>query len=77
MGTKGPDLNVIEDSWSYMVRHIAGSRVSSLDGLKAKLRKIWDLMPWTEIRKSVDSMPTRLQKCIDLNGQRLGIAGIQ
>jgi transposase len=67
-----PDLNVIEDSWSYLVRQVSGSHVSRLDKLKAKLNTLWKNMPWSEIRKSVASMPKRLNKCIELGGLRTG-----
>jgi transposase len=65
-----PDFNVIEDSWSYLVRTLDGSRVSTLDGLKQKIIREWDNMSWTEIRNSVDSMGDRLCECITLKGER-------
>lgn len=65
-----PDLNIIEDSWSYLVRKLEGSRVSTLNGLKRKISDEWDNMSWTEVRKSVDSMGRRLRECIELKGGR-------
>jgi transposase len=68
--SNSPDLNVIEDAWSYLVRKLENTRVKTLHGLKLKIRQEWDAMPWSEIRKSVNSMPTRLERCIELHGAR-------
>lgn len=65
-----PDFNVIEDIWSYMDRVIRTSKVKTLKGLKQKLTKIWKEMDLDYVRRSVDSLPARLNECIALQGER-------
>lgn len=67
-----PDLNIIEDMWSYLVRQVSGSKISTLHGLEDRLNREWEAMSWNEVRKSVNSMPTRLLKCVELGGKRTG-----
>ena len=67
---KSPDLNVIEDMWSYLDRKVRAERITDIKKLKRFLKKCWKELPWTVIRKSVDSMPRRLQSCIDIGGSR-------
>ena len=65
-----PDLNVMEDAWSYLDRCVKESRVKTISGLKQKLKKLWAEYPWSEIRASVDSMPRRLQQVLEREGGR-------
>jgi len=67
-----PDFNIIEDTWSYLVRQVSGSKISTLRGLEDRLNREWMDMDWSEVRKSVNSMPKRLRKCITVNGDRTG-----
>jgi len=68
--SQSPDLNAIEDVWSYLTRQLENARITTIDGLKFRLRKEWKELPWTEIRKSVASMGARLRECIKLQGAR-------
>ena len=68
--SNSPDLNPMEDFWSYLNRRVKEANVTTIDGLKKVLSREWNSMPWTEIRKSVNSMPTRLQECLRLDGKR-------
>jgi transposase len=63
-----PDLNVMEDVWSYLDRHVRASRVKTIEGLKKKLRSLWNNLSWEEFRPNVDSMPTRLRECVTRRG---------
>ena len=65
-----PDLNVMEDLWSYLDRKVKAARIRTIQGLKRKLTQEWEDMGWHEIRLSVESMPKRLQECIKLQGAR-------
>jgi transposase len=65
-----PDLNPIEDMWSYLDLKLKNSNVQTIPSLQRFLNKEWNALPWTEIRKSVNSMPKRLKECIKLNGKR-------
>ena len=66
-----PDLNPIEDIWSYLDRKVKEARITDIRRLKAVLTKEWRELPWSEIRKSVDSMNQRLQLCIASDGNRI------
>ena len=65
-----PDFNVMEDVWSYLDRKVRESKVTSIRGLKAKLTQLWNSITWDQFRVNVESMPTRLQQCLDRNGAR-------
>jgi transposase len=65
-----PDFNIMEDAWSYLDRRVKESRVTTISGLKQKLKQLWDELPWEEFRPSVTSMPRRLQQCLDRDGAR-------
>jgi hypothetical protein len=68
---KSPDLNCIEDLWSYMDREIRKKRnIQDINQLQKKLKKIWKTIPLELVRASVDSMPRRLDACIKLRGER-------
>jgi transposase len=65
-----PDLNVMEDMWSYLDARVRASKVVTIDGLQRLLRREWQDIPWSVIRKSTDSMPNRLIECTELHGGR-------
>ena len=65
-----PDLNIMEDLWSYLNRRVQACKVATIQGLKRTLTKEWNNMSWHEIRISVDSMPRRLEECINVQGAR-------
>jgi hypothetical protein len=68
--SQSPDLNILEDIWSYLDRKVKAADVKSIDALKRRLKKEWLAMPWSELRKSIDSMPARLAECEQLQGAR-------
>jgi transposase len=68
---KSPDLNPMEDIWSYLDRKVKAAKVTGIRSLKTVLKREWDALPWTEIRKSVSSMRHRLELCIESGGKRL------
>ena len=65
-----PDFNVCEDIWAYLDREARKKRITTIDDLKQELKKAWNSLPWDYIRRSVASMSTRLQQCIDRDGKR-------
>lgn len=65
-----PDFNVMEDVWSYLDREVRKSRVTSIRGLKCKLTQLWDSITWEQFRPNVESMPQRLQQCLNRHGGR-------
>ena len=42
---KSPDLNPIENMWSYLDRKVKESKIISILALKKKLKKEWDNLP--------------------------------
>jgi hypothetical protein len=67
-----PEFNLIEDIWSQMNTAIEHYNINTIPKLKRHLKKAWSEVSWEQIRKSVDSMPTRFQECIKAKGARFG-----
>jgi len=67
---QSPDLNIMEDLWSYLDRKVKAANIKTLVGLKRKLTVEWQKLPWSYIRKSVQSMRARLAECEKLQGGR-------
>jgi transposase len=65
-----PDFNIIEDIWSQMNTELNKYKIKDLKSLKKHLRIVWKNISFEKVRASVNSMPKRLQECIDLNGER-------
>jgi transposase len=67
-----PEFNVIEDIWSQIDQKLKRYNINTIDKLKRHLKKAWDEVDFETVRKSVDSIPTRLKKCIEAKGDRFG-----
>ena len=67
---QGPDLNLMEDLWSYRDRKVRAANIKTIEGLKRKLTMEWEKLPWSYVRTSVKSMPSRLAQCAELEGER-------
>lgn len=67
---QSPDLNIMEDIWSHLDRKVKAAKIKTISGLKRRLTQEWEDMPWSLIRRSVASMPTRLAECEELQGGR-------
>ena len=65
-----PDLNPMEDIWSYLDGEIKKKRIRSIEGLQRALTKAWDELPWPYVRKSTASIQERLREVIALGGER-------
>lgn len=65
-----PDFNIMEDIWSYLDRERKKKKINSIAHLKKELTRIWNNLPWEYVRKSVASMPRRLQQCLERGGER-------
>jgi hypothetical protein len=68
---KSPDLNPMEDMWSYLDRIVKEKRPKTIKSLKRTLTQAWNSLDWDYVAKSTKSMPRRLQQCIEKGGQRL------
>lgn len=67
---QSPDLNIMEDLWSYLDRKAKAAKIKTLAGLQRKLTAEWEKMPWSVIRNSVGTMRARLTECENLQGGR-------
>lgn len=67
---QSPDLNIMEDLWSHLDRKAKAAKIKTLVGLKRKLTMEWEKLPWSYIRKSVQSMRARLVECEERQGGR-------
>ena len=65
-----PDLNPMEDIWSALNSKVQAAKVTTIQGLQKVLSETWSNLDWARIRASVDSMPARLQECLEKDGQR-------
>jgi transposase len=68
---KSPDLNPIENIWAYLDRKVKAAEITSIQSLQRFLKKQWKTLPWRQIRNCVNSMPQRLELCIESGGNRL------
>ena len=68
---KSPDLNPMEDMWSYLDWKVKNAKITTIRALKIVLQREWNDLPCTKIRKSVDSMERRTKECRDSGGNRL------
>lgn len=63
-----PDLNPIENLWSFLKNEIKKEDTSSLPKLKATLQRVWESLPQDKLQSLVDSVPRRLQAVIKKKG---------
>jgi hypothetical protein len=68
-----PDLNWIENIWGIIVQRMEEypSPPTNEDELKEKLRKIWNEIPISVLKKCAASMPQRLVQVIQRKGEAL------
>jgi hypothetical protein len=68
---KSPDLNPMENMWSYLDRKVKEAQPKTIKSLKRTLTQAWNALTWTYVAKSTRSMSRRLQKGIECGGQRI------
>ena len=66
--SQSPDLNSIENLWSYLDWNIRDHKVSNIGELWTTLQEGLQALPVHLITRLVDSMPRRLQAVIDSKG---------
>ena len=66
-----PDLNPIENVFSWMKAYVEREEPSTLQELKAAVRKAWRAYPLSATIHLMDSMPHRLQDVIQSRGRRI------
>jgi transposase len=70
---KSPDLNPIENVWSWMVKEIYFGKPAykTVNELKEAIFDAWKRIPDSVIDKLIDSMPHRLHKVIEKKGKSI------
>lgn len=68
--SNSPDFNPIEDIWSIMDSELKKLRPQTIIDLKSNLKKIWKNLDQTKIKTSIESLPKRLEQCIEREGER-------
>jgi len=65
-----PDLNPIENVWSYIVRIIHESRrqFHCIDGLKGTILAAWSAIPQTYFQRLASSMINRVAEVVSKKG---------
>lgn len=66
--SQSPDLNPIENLWSYLDWTLRDRQCGNLEELWEALQEGWYALDWEYLTKLADSMPRRLQAVIDNNG---------
>ncbi len=63
-----PDLNPIENLWSWMDCQLQKTRITSLEQLKAESHALWLKIPEKMVQNLVESMPRRVRACYKARG---------
>jgi len=69
-GPQSPDINPIENLWDKIKRKVYARRKKpkNLRELQRSVKAAWKAISLKDIQALVDSMPRRIQKCIEANG---------
>lgn len=68
---RSPDLNPIENLWSYLSYKVKQRKAENLRQLKIIIQEEYDQIPHSMIQNLCNSFHSRLQKCVDLKGQMI------
>ena len=68
---QSPDLNLIENLWSWLDYQLTKKQITSHEMLKKILTKLWLKIPIKVIENLIESMPRRLQACNKNNGSHI------
>lgn len=68
--SNSPDFNPMEDIWSTMDSELKKVTPQTIPVLKSTLKKIWKNLDETKIKASIESIPRRLEQCIEREGKR-------
>jgi hypothetical protein len=67
-----PDLNPIENLWSWVVQRLRYRNITTLAQLRAALKDIWAAVPATLLKNLASSMSKRLELVKERDGQYTG-----
>jgi transposase len=65
---RSPDLNPIENIWSWMDARLAKENLRTVDELKEALEALWLDVPSELVKKLIESMPKRVKACYNAKG---------
>ena len=63
-----PDLNLVENCWSWIAKQLVGQSFSSEEALEEAIREAWDARPATMIPNLYNSMVRRLTAVMTARG---------
>ena len=63
-----PDINIQENVWSMLVQNMPARRPKTLSALREVIRDAWEKIPLTHIKNCIESMPSRIQRIIEMKG---------
>ena len=66
--SNNPDLNPIENLWSYMKRKLREMDTSTLARLEIAVHHLWENLPLDLLQSLANSVPKRLQECLRRKG---------
>jgi transposase len=66
---QSPDLNPIENLWSYLKQKVAERAPKTITDLKQKIQEEWEKIPVAYCQKLVKSMGNRIEGCIRNSGR--------
>lgn len=67
-----PDLNIIENCWAYVQRKVDAQGHKTFENFRSAVVHEIEHLPIPMLRELFKSMPKRVAKVLELNGERLG-----
>lgn len=65
---RSPDLNPIENIWSWMDSNLVTSSITRPEELSAELERLWLAIPKEMCMSLIESMPRRVKACYEAKG---------
>lgn len=65
---RSPDLNPMENIWSYIDRKLVKLKMESVEQLKEQLEELWRSIPKELPMRLIESMPRRVRACYKAKG---------
>ena len=65
---RSPDLNPIENIWSWIDRKLTRESITSVDELKERIEALWLEVPREIVMQLIESMPKRVRACYKAKG---------
>jgi len=69
--SNSPDINPIENLWGLLKRNVEKRKPRNLEDLERYMVEEWEQIPDFVLQNLIDSMPTRCEEVIRLQGERI------